>query len=677
MPTQRSTPTPTPTPWSPTALLVLLLASVSHAQLVGGGALVPGGGGRARSYGYVREPGEGFWVGGSELENMNGVYIRNREVPHAYTRMHTWGVQLFYENHLTHWVMALVASPPAEEWEQHWEPIGRKPSEWVIMDETGRDIVAHEGETILPGCCTRWTRVSREKADDDATTRASVSPDGQAAAEPSGAEATADENSTEVCSWRQTGGCDPDGPREPTGDKDCSKVIPKGASGFCQCAGGVVTRRVSCDHAPFTCAPACERAARAAAARAAGGGGEVSTFVSDEGEAAAEEEEAYMLQAELPWQVVMLGDQRRMRNIEHHNNRWWQRNEMAQQSAKTQESSRAMGEAREAAAAAAAGPQELDGMEKMREAKWREAHALFELLLHAGEGSGWGGWQRARILARQAACLRRQHLLEQASAAATQAWQLAPSMPLVLFERGATLLDLCQYSKAYEAFRELHRVEREWPFLLEWLVRAYAHRQREEGHANRHGPVPRIVGRPPPAPGSPPQPSDGGGGGDGAGGGAAGGAARDDPVAHAADRARLGDPDHYACLGVSHDATPEELKKAYRKVTLAAHPDKPGGSEEAFARVADAYKALNDERARRTYDEGEDVTLEGRDEPGGLRERVEVDFFPERQPFWPFGDPLKEHPEQLDMRERVRVNRARARAQDWMDRNPNIALRTI
>ena len=672
-------------PWRrPTALLVLVTASLSDAQLVGGGALVPGGGGRARSYGYVREPGEGFWVGGSELENMNGVYIRNREVPHTYTRMHTWGFQLFYENQLTHWVMALVASPPPEEWEQHWEPIGRKPSEWVIMDETGRDIVAHEGETILPGCCTRWHRVSREKAEGE-TQRASVSPDGQtAAAEPSAeAAVAADENATDVCSWRQTGGCDPDGPREPDGDKDCTKIIPKGASGFCQCAGGAVTRRVGCDHAPFTCVPACERAARAAAARAASGGGELSTFVSDEGDTAAEEEEAYMLQAELPWQVVMLGDTRRMRNIEHHNNRWWQRNQMAQQSARSQQSARAMAEAEEAAAAAAAGPQELDAMEKMREGQWAEAHALFELLLHAGEGASWTGWQRARVLARQAACLRRQHLLDQALATSTEAWKLAPKMPLALFERGAALLDLCQYSNAYDAFRELHRIDREWPFLLEWLVRAYAHRQREEGHAARHGPVPRIVGRPPSAPGGPPQSSDGGGGGGGggeaaaAGGGGAATAARDDPVSHAADRARLGDPDHYACLGVTHDATAEELKRSYRKVTLAAHPDKPGGSEEAFARVADAYKVLSDERARRTYDEGEDIVLEGRDEAGGLRERIEVEFFPERQPFWPFGDPLKEHPEQLDMRERVRVNRARARADEWMRRNPNIALRTI
>ena len=43
---------------------------------------------------------------------------------------------------------------------------------------------------------------------------------------------------------------------------------------------------------------------------------------------------------------------------------------------------------------------------------------------------------------------------------------------------------------------------------------------------------------------------------------------------------------------MTHDATAEEMKRAYRKVTLASHPDKPGGSEEAFSRVSAAYKVL-------------------------------------------------------------------------------------
>ena len=52
--------------------------------------------------------------------------------------------------------------------------------------------------------------------------------------------------------------------------------------------------------------------------------------------------------------------------------------------------------------------------------------------------------------------------------------------------------------------------------------------------------------------------------------------------------------------------------------------------------------------------------------------QVEAEFYPERQPFWPFGDPLKEHPEQLQQRERLRVREARARAEEWMRRNPTV-----
>eukprot|EP01065_Artemidia_motanka_P035989 TRINITY_DN4389_c1_g2_i1.p1 TRINITY_DN4389_c1_g2~~TRINITY_DN4389_c1_g2_i1.p1 ORF type:complete len:231 (+),score=70.07 TRINITY_DN4389_c1_g2_i1:224-916(+) len=39
--------------------------------------------------------------------------------------------------------------------------------------------------------------------------------------------------------WRQTGGCAHDGPREPNGDGPCSHAVQSGASGYCQCAGGL------------------------------------------------------------------------------------------------------------------------------------------------------------------------------------------------------------------------------------------------------------------------------------------------------------------------------------------------------------------------------------------------------------------------------------------------------
>ena len=57
--------------------------------------------------------------------------------------------------------------------------------------------------------------------------------------------------------WRQTGLCDPHGPRHPKEDKSCTHVIPSGASGFCDCGRGVLANAVECEHTPFTCADAC------------------------------------------------------------------------------------------------------------------------------------------------------------------------------------------------------------------------------------------------------------------------------------------------------------------------------------------------------------------------------------------------------------------------------------
>ena len=91
-------------------LLTLSVAPLAHGQLVPGGALVPGGGGRARSFGYVREPGQGFWVSGSAFDDMSGVYMREEHATDVHTKNHEWGVQLFYRNRLTNWVMAISSS---------------------------------------------------------------------------------------------------------------------------------------------------------------------------------------------------------------------------------------------------------------------------------------------------------------------------------------------------------------------------------------------------------------------------------------------------------------------------------------------------------------------------------------------------------------------------------------
>lgn len=64
--------------------------------------------------------------------------------------------------------------------------------------------------------------------------------------------------------------------------------------------------------------------------------------------------------------------------------------------------------------------------------------------------------------------------------------------------------------------------------------------------------------------------------------------------------------DHYDILGVSRDATPEEIKRAYRKLARELHPDVNPGAEEQFKEVTTAYEVLSDADKREMYDLGGD-----------------------------------------------------------------------
>ncbi|MBW3658156.1 MAG: molecular chaperone DnaJ [Actinobacteria bacterium] len=66
------------------------------------------------------------------------------------------------------------------------------------------------------------------------------------------------------------------------------------------------------------------------------------------------------------------------------------------------------------------------------------------------------------------------------------------------------------------------------------------------------------------------------------------------------------DKDYYAVLGVPKDASADDIKKAYRKLARANHPDsKPDdpAAEQRFKEVGEAYAILGDEEKRREYDE--------------------------------------------------------------------------
>jgi molecular chaperone DnaJ len=73
--------------------------------------------------------------------------------------------------------------------------------------------------------------------------------------------------------------------------------------------------------------------------------------------------------------------------------------------------------------------------------------------------------------------------------------------------------------------------------------------------------------------------------------------------------------DFYAVLGLSKNATADEIKKAYRKLARKNHPDsRPGdtAAEERFKSISEAYAVLSDPKKRKEYDEERALFSSGR-----------------------------------------------------------------
>ena len=61
--------------------------------------------------------------------------------------------------------------------------------------------------------------------------------------------------------------------------------------------------------------------------------------------------------------------------------------------------------------------------------------------------------------------------------------------------------------------------------------------------------------------------------------------------------------DYYNVLGISRDASQDEIKRTYRKLAHKYHPDKNGGTGEKFKEINEAYQVLGDSEKRSQYDQ--------------------------------------------------------------------------
>lgn len=86
--------------------------------------------------------------------------------------------------------------------------------------------------------------------------------------------------------------------------------------------------------------------------------------------------------------------------------------------------------------------------------------------------------------------------------------------------------------------------------------------------------------------------------------------------------------DYYKTLGISRDASQDEIQKAYRKLARKYHPDvnKDAAAEQRFKEIGEAYEVLKDPDKRQRYDQFGSAWKQAQQRTGGTPRWEHIDF---------------------------------------------------